>query len=395
MLFHLHAAGEPLGVSSLGRALGLPRSTVHRLLAPLRRRGLVERDGDRSLPPRVRPRRARSRRPAGRPARRRRAAGARGRSPGARRDRVPHRRARRAHRRAREGGGPRFPAGGAPGGRAPSRYTRRPWVSSSSPSRPGKWSSATSTLSLPPRARRRRPCAREVELARAPRLRGEPRRVDPGARCRGGARARRPDAMAGAVAIAAPSARLLERRSPTLSRRAACARRSACGAALGQRVRGSEGGEHPMKIWIDGAHRGRGRGPRLGARSRLPVRRRRLRGHPRLRRPRLPPRRSPAPPRDGCPGDRPRAPAAASTPMRRIVLDDGARARRARRLPAPRRLARRGRARASIPPAARTPRIVCIAARVRIYPPEKLARGSRPRHLELAAPRPRRRSIPA
>jgi DNA-binding IclR family transcriptional regulator len=45
LLFHLHRAGEPLGVSALGRALGLPRSTAHRLLVPLVRRGLVERDG--------------------------------------------------------------------------------------------------------------------------------------------------------------------------------------------------------------------------------------------------------------------------------------------------------------------------------------------------------------
>src|SRR5512134_1001677 len=45
VLFHLHGAAEPLGVSALGRSLGLPRSTVHRLLAPLLRRGLVERDG--------------------------------------------------------------------------------------------------------------------------------------------------------------------------------------------------------------------------------------------------------------------------------------------------------------------------------------------------------------
>jgi IclR family acetate operon transcriptional repressor len=45
LLFHLHAAGEPLGVSVLGRALGLPKSTAHRLLVPLVRRGLVERDG--------------------------------------------------------------------------------------------------------------------------------------------------------------------------------------------------------------------------------------------------------------------------------------------------------------------------------------------------------------
>jgi DNA-binding IclR family transcriptional regulator len=44
LLFHLHAAAEPLGVSALGRALGLPKSTAHRLLGPLLRRGLVERD---------------------------------------------------------------------------------------------------------------------------------------------------------------------------------------------------------------------------------------------------------------------------------------------------------------------------------------------------------------
>jgi DNA-binding IclR family transcriptional regulator len=45
VLFFLHGAREPLGVSALGRSLGLPRSTVHRLIAPLLRRGLVERDG--------------------------------------------------------------------------------------------------------------------------------------------------------------------------------------------------------------------------------------------------------------------------------------------------------------------------------------------------------------
>jgi DNA-binding IclR family transcriptional regulator len=44
LLFHLHGAGEPLGVSALGRALGIPKSTAHRLLGPLLRRGLVERD---------------------------------------------------------------------------------------------------------------------------------------------------------------------------------------------------------------------------------------------------------------------------------------------------------------------------------------------------------------
>lgn len=44
VLFELHAAEAPLGVTALGRALGLPKSSTHRLLAALRRRGLVEQD---------------------------------------------------------------------------------------------------------------------------------------------------------------------------------------------------------------------------------------------------------------------------------------------------------------------------------------------------------------
>jgi DNA-binding IclR family transcriptional regulator len=44
VLFHLHAAPAPLGVSDVGRSLGLPKSSAHRLLAALGRRGLVERD---------------------------------------------------------------------------------------------------------------------------------------------------------------------------------------------------------------------------------------------------------------------------------------------------------------------------------------------------------------
>lgn len=44
VLFHLHAAGEPQGVTAVGRALGLPKSSVHRMLSVLARRGLVERD---------------------------------------------------------------------------------------------------------------------------------------------------------------------------------------------------------------------------------------------------------------------------------------------------------------------------------------------------------------
>lgn len=44
VLFFLHEAGEPQGVSDVGRGLSLPKSTAHRLLAALRRRALVEKD---------------------------------------------------------------------------------------------------------------------------------------------------------------------------------------------------------------------------------------------------------------------------------------------------------------------------------------------------------------
>jgi len=44
VLFHLHGAAEPRGVTAVGRALGLPKSSAHRLLTALGRRGLVERD---------------------------------------------------------------------------------------------------------------------------------------------------------------------------------------------------------------------------------------------------------------------------------------------------------------------------------------------------------------
>ncbi|HEY2772790.1 MAG TPA: IclR family transcriptional regulator [Candidatus Binatia bacterium] len=44
LLFFLHAAGRACGVSEIGRALGVPKSSVHRLLASLARRGLVEQD---------------------------------------------------------------------------------------------------------------------------------------------------------------------------------------------------------------------------------------------------------------------------------------------------------------------------------------------------------------
>jgi len=44
VLFHLHGEPLPQGVTAVGRALGMPKSSAHRLLASLQRRGLVERD---------------------------------------------------------------------------------------------------------------------------------------------------------------------------------------------------------------------------------------------------------------------------------------------------------------------------------------------------------------
>jgi len=44
VLFHLHAAGTPLGLTEIGRDLDLPKSSCHRLLASLVDREVVERD---------------------------------------------------------------------------------------------------------------------------------------------------------------------------------------------------------------------------------------------------------------------------------------------------------------------------------------------------------------
>lgn len=44
LLFHLHEQAEPQGVSALSRTLSMPKSSVHRLLLALSRRGVVERD---------------------------------------------------------------------------------------------------------------------------------------------------------------------------------------------------------------------------------------------------------------------------------------------------------------------------------------------------------------
>ncbi|MBI5504500.1 MAG: IclR family transcriptional regulator [Deltaproteobacteria bacterium] len=44
LLFYLHSAAGARGVSEIGRTLGVPKSSAHRLLASLARRGLVEQD---------------------------------------------------------------------------------------------------------------------------------------------------------------------------------------------------------------------------------------------------------------------------------------------------------------------------------------------------------------
>jgi IclR family acetate operon transcriptional repressor len=50
LLFHLHEQPGARGVSEIARALGLPKSTVHRLLQALARRGLVEQESGRYAP---------------------------------------------------------------------------------------------------------------------------------------------------------------------------------------------------------------------------------------------------------------------------------------------------------------------------------------------------------
>ena len=44
ILFHLHAEATPRGVTAVGKALDLSKSSAHRLLSTLARRGLLERD---------------------------------------------------------------------------------------------------------------------------------------------------------------------------------------------------------------------------------------------------------------------------------------------------------------------------------------------------------------
>jgi IclR family acetate operon transcriptional repressor len=46
VLFHLHAAGRAQSLGAIAAALALPKSSAHRLLASLARRGLVDRDAD-------------------------------------------------------------------------------------------------------------------------------------------------------------------------------------------------------------------------------------------------------------------------------------------------------------------------------------------------------------
>jgi len=53
ILFHLHGCATPQGVTGISRALGMPKSSTHRLLSALGRRGLVERDVGRQYRPGV------------------------------------------------------------------------------------------------------------------------------------------------------------------------------------------------------------------------------------------------------------------------------------------------------------------------------------------------------
>lgn len=54
VLLHLHEAGEPRGVTAIARALGAPKSNVHRIVGTLARRGLLERDSGGRYRPGVR-----------------------------------------------------------------------------------------------------------------------------------------------------------------------------------------------------------------------------------------------------------------------------------------------------------------------------------------------------
>lgn len=51
LLFHLGRSDQPLGVTALARALDLPKSSTHRLLATLARRGVLEQDERRRYRP--------------------------------------------------------------------------------------------------------------------------------------------------------------------------------------------------------------------------------------------------------------------------------------------------------------------------------------------------------
>ena len=51
VLFHLHTARAPQGVTAIGQALGMPKSSTHRLLSALGRRGLVAQNKDRAAAP--------------------------------------------------------------------------------------------------------------------------------------------------------------------------------------------------------------------------------------------------------------------------------------------------------------------------------------------------------
>ena len=393
LLFHLHGGARAARACRRSAApSGCPKSTAHRLLAPLAapRPGRARRLG--RYRPGFAPRRARARRA---PARDPLVAAARpvleAEAAGARRDGLPDGRARRpaspCSRRPRARG---FLRAAPQVGEHGAACTRPRWASSSSPSRPSASRSSERLDAFTP-ATRATPeaLAREVERARA-RLRGEPRRVDPGPRRGGGA---------GAASPARMPARGLDRRARAsrrhaalreLGRRArargarACARRAASQAPARARARSERGGgtdeDLDRRRDRDGAARraspssttasstatasSRASAPTAGASSASRT------------------TCAASRPARACSASRSRA---ASTPCARIMLAT-ARAQRRRPTPTCASSSRAARASsASIRPPAPSRASSASPTTIRLFPPEKLDRGPRPRDLELAA----------
>ena len=226
----------------------------------------------------------------------------------------------------------------------------------------------------------RRALAREVATRAAQRIRGEPRGVDGGARRGRGARPRR-------RAHARERSGSRRRRCGSRPRRPQRVARRLVAAAA--RIRATLEGRMRHEGLDRRTHRGRRRSARLGARPRAPLRRRHLRGHPRLRARRVPARR---PPRAARHARRRRSASCCRDPVaaiRDVVLDT---LRALGRDDAYVRLVvTRGEGALGVDPTTcPAPRLFCIAAEAQIYPLEKLAQRSRSGDGERAAAGARR-----